>query len=134
SLLVSLLPHLPLPPFFPYTPLFPSHRCPPLALADRRLLFPGWSRRRQLLPRHHDGPLWEKGGSTPRPPCVSDRVPGRLRVRASPHRRSRTAGALLAHAGAGPDLPADDQGVLSDVDRLMGAASVQRVRVPDVCR
>src|SRR5438309_162725 len=103
-------------------------------MADPRLLFPGWPRRRQLLPRHAAGSLRQRPGSTPGPPWLSHRVPPRLRVWIGADGRSRAAGALLAHAGPIRDLRPDTQDVLSDVDRRMGAACLRRVRLSLVRR
>src|SRR3989475_12926772 len=105
-----------------------------MALADRRVLFPGRSRRRQLLPRDADGSLRQEPGSTSGPPRLSHRVPPRRPLWARADRRSRAAGALLAHAHPIGNAPSHDQDLLSDVARRVGAAVLRRVRLALVRR
>src|SRR2546422_2408015 len=105
-----------------------------MALADRRVLFPGRSRRRQLLPRDADGSLRHEPGSTSGPPRLSHRVPPRRPLWARADRRSRAAGALLAHAHPIGNAPSHDQDLLSDVARRVGAAVLRRVRLALVRR
>ena len=49
-------------------------------------------------------------------------------------RRSRPAAALLAHADPVPDVPADVQDLVADVDRRVGAPALQRMRLRVVRR
>src|SRR5713101_983571 len=98
-------------------------------MADHRLLLFWRPGRRQLLRGHHDASVREEPGSPDGPSRLSGRFPAGLPLRAPAHRGPRTAGALLAHAGPVRDLPADDQDVLSDVERRLGAPALQRVRV-----
>src|SRR2546428_2274171 len=105
-----------------------------MALADRRVLFPGRSRRRQLLPRDTDGSVRRAPGSTAGPPRLSRCVPPRRPLWARADRRSRAAGALLAHAHPIGNAPSHDQDLLSDVARRVGAAVLRRVRLALVRR
>src|SRR2546430_4886843 len=105
-----------------------------MALADRRVLFPGWSRRRQLLPRDADGSVRRAPGSTAGPPRLSRRVSPRRPLWARADRRSRAAGALLAHAHPIGNAPSHDQDLLSDVARRVGAAVLRRGRLALVRR
>src|SRR2546428_12741735 len=101
-----------------------------MALADRCVLFPGRSRRRQLRPRDTDGSLRQEPGSTSGPPRLSRRVPPRRPLWARADRRSRAAGALLAHAHPVGNAPSHDQDLLSDVARRVGAVVLRRARLP----
>src|SRR5256712_3838743 len=100
-----------------------------MALADRRVLFPGRSRGGQLFPRDADGSLRRAPGSTSGPPRLPRRVPPRRPLWARADRRSRAAGALLAHAHPIGNAPSHDQDLLSDVARRVGAAVLRRGRL-----
>src|SRR3989475_3257310 len=105
-----------------------------MALADRRLFFPGRARGRQLLPRDADGSLRQGARPTPGPARLSQRVPPRRPLWARADRRPRAAGALLAHVDRVGNLPAHDQDLLADVARRVGAAVLRRVRLSLVRR
>src|SRR3984893_11622030 len=100
-----------------------------MALVHRRLLLPGRTRGRELLPGPPARSLRDGARLASRAARLFRRVSDRVPVRARPHRRSRAAGALLAHAGAVPDLAADAQDLLPDVVRRVSDLALQRMRL-----
>src|SRR5438445_2429681 len=105
-----------------------------MALADRRLFFPGRARGRQLLPRDADGSLRQGARPTPDPARLPHRVSPRGPLWARADRRPRATGALLAHVDRVGDLPAHHQDLLADVARRVGAAVLRRLRLSLVRR